>query len=292
MKIKVNRHAKSFLKVLLSVAALYFVYTKIDIREVMSVYKQSKPFYLIFAVLFFVISKLIAAYRLNRFLRAINIFIAEAANIRLYLLGMFYNLFLPGGIGGDGYKIYLLNKNFNVKTRRIFWAILFDRLNGVLALVILATVFFYFLDGLTPWKQFMWLIVPAGIFLFYFVIKRFFAYFRGVIVPGTFQSIMVQVSQAISAFFIMLALGITTNYAEYLFLFLLSSIIAMLPFTIGGIGSREIAFLFGSRVLMLETGTSIALSLMFYLITLFVSFFGIFLSFNPGRILLSGKPSD
>jgi len=26
---------------------------------------------------------------------------------------MFYNLFLPGGIGGDGYKIYLLNKLSN-----------------------------------------------------------------------------------------------------------------------------------------------------------------------------------
>jgi hypothetical protein len=28
-------------------------------------------------------------------------------NLRLYFLGLFYNVLLPGGIGGDGYKIFM-----------------------------------------------------------------------------------------------------------------------------------------------------------------------------------------
>ncbi|MFW5780952.1 MAG: lysylphosphatidylglycerol synthase transmembrane domain-containing protein [Bacteroidota bacterium] len=285
MKLKINRHVKSFIKVILSFAALYFVYTKIDIKEVINVYRQSNPFFLVIALLFFTISKIIAAYRLNGYLKAIDIFISETANLRLYLLGMFYNLFLPGGIGGDGYKIYLLNRHFNVKARRIFWAIFFDRLNGVLALVILATLFFYFLGGLVMVKWFLWILIPLGIFVFYYIIRRFFSYFRKIVMPGTFQSLLVQVSQTLSAFFIMLALGIDNYHVAYLFIFLLSSIIAMMPVTIGGIGSREIAFLYGAKMLALNTSVSVALSLMFYLITLLVSFFGIFLSFKPEHIL-------
>ena len=67
---------------------------------------------------------------------------------------------------------------------------------------------------------------------------------------------------------------------EYLFLFLISSIVAMLPITIGGAGSREITFLFGSGILQLDENTSITLSLIFYFITLFTSFWGVFFSFK------------
>ncbi|MCF8302219.1 MAG: hypothetical protein K9I94_03010 [Bacteroidales bacterium] len=39
---------------------------------------------------------------------------------------------------------------------------------------------------------------------------------------------------------------------EYLFVFLLSSIVAAFPITISGIGSREITFYFGARLMGLD----------------------------------------
>ncbi len=78
--------------------------------------------------------------RLNIYFSAIDLKLKEKTNLQLYLLGMFYNLFLPGGIGGDGYKIYLLQKNYQTGTKRILGAVLSDRISGMVALVVLALI--------------------------------------------------------------------------------------------------------------------------------------------------------
>jgi glycosyltransferase 2 family protein len=49
------------------------------------------------------------------FLKCTWVNIPEKHIIQLYLLGIYYNLFLPGGIGGDGYKIYLLKQKIKIK---------------------------------------------------------------------------------------------------------------------------------------------------------------------------------
>ena len=72
------------------------------------------------------------------------------------------------------------------------------------------------------------------------------------------------------------------NLEGYLFVFLISSMVAVLPLTIGGIGSREVTFMLGAQWLGLDLNLSIALSLLFYLITAFTSFWGIIYSIGPG----------
>ncbi len=62
---------------------------------------------------------------------------------------------------------------------------------------------------------------------------------------------------------------------DYIFVFLVSSIVATIPFTIGGLGAREVTFLYGAKLMGLNLDVSIALSFSFYLITAFTSFWGI-----------------
>ena len=83
--------------------------------------------------------------------------------------------------------------------------------------------------------------------------------------------------QVISAFLILAAIGITANQVAYSVLFLISSFVSILPFTIGGLGSREFTFLIGYEYFDIEESYSIALSLLFTLITMVVSFGGIFM---------------
>lgn len=280
MKIRISKPVQTAIKIILSVGALLFVFTKIHIQEVLAIYKESNLLYLGVAILLFSLSKFIAAFRLNRFFHAIEIKLPEIFNLRLYMLGMFYNLFLPGGIGGDGYKIYLLNRNHNVKAGKIFWAVFHDRLSGVVALFCLAVILSLFIqiDILENYKLWVWILIPSGILVLYFIIRKFFSYFRSIYFKTTSLSLMVQLIQTLCAYFIFIAIGGSGNLTGYLFVFLISSIVAMLPFTVGGIGSRELTFLYGSIFLELNENLSIAMSLMFYLITAFVSFFGIYFS--------------
>jgi uncharacterized membrane protein YbhN (UPF0104 family) len=74
------------------------------------------------------------------------------------------------------------------------------------------------------------------------------------------------------------------NTSGYIFVFLVSSIVAAMPITIGGIGSREITFLLGAEIMHLNISNSIALSLLFYIITAVVSLGGGYYSIKSDRL--------
>lgn len=286
MKISLNKFLKTLLKVVISFAALYFVFTKIEFAQVLGIYKEANILWLTLALISFVFSKFIAALRLNKFFNSIEVYLSELQNLKLYLLGMFYNLFLPGGIGGDGYKIFVLNKKFDIATKKIFWSVLVDRLSGVFALFSLSVVLFYFINiefsfNILP---LVWLLIPLGFAFFYLALKKITPYFKDLIVKTSLMSVLVQVSQLLTAFFILKALGVDELQFRYLFVFLISSIVAMLPISIGGMGLRELTFLYGSQFLFLDEGSSVAISLLFYLITAFVSLTGIYYSIRTERI--------
>ena len=119
------------LKLLLSGLLLFLVFSRIPFREVWEVVNGAKPAYLTGALLAFTLSKWLSARRLNAYFHRIAIPLSQSSNLKLYLLGMFYNLFLPGGIGGDAYKGYLLNRVFKTPPKRLAQALLLDRLSGL-----------------------------------------------------------------------------------------------------------------------------------------------------------------
>lgn len=286
MKARTGRILKTFLKISISLVALIFVFSKIEINTVLRVFKNSDIFLLILALISFILSKWIAAYRLNIFFAGIEVVITGIQNLRLYLLGMFYNLFLPGGIGGDGYKIYILHKRTEVRTGKIFWAVLTDRLSGVFALFSLAILLGYFIELNTDfnYKYILWIAIPVGAIIFYLVIRKFASYLTAYLTKTSILSVFVQSLQLLSAFLIFRALGGVDSESEYLFIFLISSIVAMFPVSIGGVGLRELTFLYGSRFLFLDEGLSVAMSLTFYLITVFTSFWGIYYSIRTEKV--------
>jgi len=249
----------------------------------MEIISSSNLLYLFFAFLLFVFSKTVAAFRLNNFFRSIEIHISESYNFKLYLLGMFYNLFLPGGIGGDGYKIYLLNKKFDVKVKSLFWAVFFDRLSGMLVVFCLAIVFSYFVSYQITYKSLIWILIPVAVYAFYLFMKFIKRDFLSAFTKTTLHSLVVQLSQVLAAYLILRAIGVEDSKPEYLFVFLISSIVYAFPLTIGGMGSRELTFFYGAQLLSLDMDRSIALSLVFYIMTAIMSLSGIYYSFNTKK---------
>jgi len=282
VKSKLKPFFKVLLKLAITITALWYVFSKIELQQVLETIARSNLLYLSGALLLFVFSKALSSLRLHRYLACIGINISQRSNMKLYLLGMYYNLFLPGGIGGDGYKIYLLNKRSDVATRRIFWAVMMDRIIGVVALFCLAVILFCFVPGMQTYAWYAWLLVPLSILTTYLIFRRFFEYLLPVFRVTNLQSLVVQLLQLLAALLILLSLRVTGSLESYLFVFLTSSIVAVLPLTIGGIGSREFTFMLGAQWLGLDLNLSIALSLLFYLITAFTSLWGIVYSMGPG----------
>jgi glycosyltransferase 2 family protein len=283
---------KASVKILLSAAALYYVFTKIEVRDVIAIFSNVNYFILLLAMIFFIISKVISAWRLNYYFDAAGTKLETRSNLKLYLLGMYYNLFLPGGIGGDGYKIYLLNKKFNKKVKHLFWGVMLDRINGVFALYLLALAMVPFLGFGSLCSASSLMLIIISILLYVILNRQFLKLYYPVILSTTLLSFVVQIMQLIAALLILFANDSFDDTIAYLFLFLVSSIVAALPFTIGGVGSREITFLFGAKLLNLDINLSIALSLLFYIITLVVSLGGIYFSLNEKALCLKQSGSS
>ena len=91
-------------------------------------------------ILIFNLSKFFCAIRLNKFFKQDGVFISEKESLKLYYKGMFYNIMLPGGIGGDGYKGYYLHNTLQVPVKNLVRPILWDRITGAVSIVILIFV--------------------------------------------------------------------------------------------------------------------------------------------------------
>lgn len=273
---------KTLLKLILTGLALYLVFRKIDTEQLLQLVKTIQWVWLIPAILLFVLSKVFTALRLNQYFRNIGLQISEKLNLRLYLIGMFYNLFLPGGIGGDGYKVYLLNKHFKTPIKKLLQSALLDRLGGLVAIVFLLLVLFLLVDiqmdflETEVWKGLM----IAGLLFtipgFWLLQKLFFKDFLPSFWSANAWSMAGQIAQLICAWFILWSLGITENILAYQLVFLLSSIVAVLPLTIGGMGARELVFIYAHTYAGIEETTAVAFSLIFFLITATVSLMGAF----------------
>ena len=293
---------KTLLKFAVTAAALYFVTRKIEVADILELYRQSNLAYILSALIVFVLSKLVSAYRLNLYFTAIDLKLRNKTNLQLYLLGMFYNLFLPGGIGGDGYKIYLLQKNYQTGTKKIFGAVLADRISGMVALVILALIGLSFLDFqvISHWQivtapfsifkfqlsifNLSFLLIPLVFLAYYFFIKYIYPYFLKINLLTFGYGFIVQLLQVLCAWLLLLALGETENHPSYLVIFLVSSAVAVLPISIGGVGVRELTFLYGSQLLNVDINIAVGISFLFYMITAVVSSGGLYFVFRPVKL--------
>lgn len=272
-----TQYFKLIIKVAVTATALFFVFRKIPFLETFAVIKNASFHYLLLGFLFFNLSKVIAAFRLEVFYEAIDVTIGKIINLKLYYLGMFYNLFLPGGIGGDGYKVYLLKQNSRSRTKQLITTTLVDRLSGLAALAFLAGIISLPINLPNTWyftfgKFFL---IVASFMTLWLLIHLIFPYLKKVFIKTAFQSLGVQVAQLICAVFILKALGVEGQFFEYLLLFLVSSAVSVLPFTIGGVGARELVFLYGYELLAIEATSALAFTLLFFAITALSSLLGL-----------------
>ncbi len=277
---------KLLAKVAVSLGALAFVFSNIEWPQVREAFANLKLIWLVPSLLLFAISKVFSAIRLTYFFACIPLKINQLYNLRLAWVGMFYNLFLPGGIGGDAYKVFVLHRQQGTDLKKLGAAVLLDRINGVVALGFLACLGLVFIDrSLLP--NYWWVLSLTGAFLafplYYLGTTLLFQTFKHEFWRPLVLSLLTQGSQVVAAFFILGALGVELQVLEYLVLFLVSSIVAVLPFTIGGVGARELTFILGHDLLQIDQNTAVTFSLLFFLITLTVSAVGGFLSAEKGN---------
>ncbi len=278
-------------KIILSCAALYYVFSKIDFTEVGQAMINAKIGWLIIALVIFSLSQIVASKRLLVLFKLADSKITFIQNLKLYWLGLFYNLFLPGGVGGDGFKIYLINKYEEIKLKKIVGSILSDRISGLVIIVVLILCLISFLPLQYSFLQFSWILIPFVFLAYYLFLQLFYKYLKPGFLQTLFWSMLNQFGQMLAVVAILFALNafkIELLYS-YFFLFFLSAIAGALPITLGGIGAREFVFMWGATLWNINPSVVVSLSLLFYIVSAISALPGLLFVLKPASIIKSDK---
>ncbi|MBD1387708.1 flippase-like domain-containing protein [Mucilaginibacter rigui] len=275
---------KVVLKFAVTVALLYYVFSKVPLQKVKLRLMHANYWWMFAALVCFFASIVMSSWRLSSFFKSIKLKLDPRFNFRLYLLGLFYNFLLPGGIGGDGYKIYLLNKNYKLPAKKVFWAIMFDRLSGLWAIGLITVMLIFLIPQID-----VHIGIPLGIFItasaiYYFVAYKFFRDYTHYFWQAHLKAVAVQALQVTAIVFILFGQDFTGKFSPYLLSFLISALATIIPISVGGAGIRETVFQQLSRVFPMDIDLAVFLPISFYLISIIVALSGVYYVLRPSRL--------
>ncbi|TAL45402.1 MAG: flippase-like domain-containing protein [Chitinophagaceae bacterium] len=276
-----SKTLKLLLKIAVTVLCFWYISRKINFADARDALLKADWWFLLLAIGSFMFSKLLSSFRLNIYFKNIDIHLSQWKNIKLYWLGMFYNLFLPGAISGDAYKVILLTRKYDISYKKTTAAVLLDRFSGLLALGLILSAYGVIVLDNNLYDAILItgsVLAVLGLFLFVrFFLKDFLPGFW----PTFLWGIAVQVFQVVCVYCILLALHLPLQQSEWIFIFLVAAVISVIPISLGGgLGTREVVFIEGAKYFSLDPHIAVVISLLFYLSNMLSSVWGVYFVFH------------
>ncbi len=283
MKISTPQYLPTLLKLILSAACLWYALTKPNWAQILQAWKRIDPAWIMLAMGVYTSSKILASIRLNVNFRLIDLTLTETVNLRLYWLGMLYNLLLPGAITGDAYKVMILGKNPGTSRRALAMAVLLDRFSGLLSLLLFISLLAF---TLLPYSFITTSLLIGSLLLIpssYFAIRWLLPKQAGGFGKTYWLGASVQALVLLTVYLLLLSIGINTHTGKYLLVFLTAAALSVLPISVGGgLGIREFASIQGAQWMGLPIEETLLLSLLFYGVTVLTAL--------PGSIYIFRSP--
>ncbi len=277
-----KKYCTVFLKCTLAFAALYIVYQKADINQIVSHIQGVEYPYIILSFVVLNAAQIVSAFRMRYYFESAGQPCSRYFAIALYYIGMFFNTLLPGGIGGDGYKIWAMSKLEHFPKMTSFRLMLSNRASGLFLLLLLTFLLAFFSPSLMAYPYALWLLLACILLVIpgYFISARWLLKEKPqVALEAAKYSFVIQGCCLLSALLLFIGMGMDMSHIDntlhYLILFMISSIVSVLPISIGGVGLREITFLYGAEHLQLNPSFGIAFSLVYFAINTVLSLGGL-----------------
>jgi len=134
-----KRAGKLLLKVILSVGILVYLLSHVSLASFWKTLLDARHNYLILAFLLYIIGQVLSAYKWRLLAKTLGFRRKFKRFLAYYFIGMFFNLFFLGSIGGDVGKAYLLAGKRDSRMRAGY-SILAERFTGGMALVTIAVI--------------------------------------------------------------------------------------------------------------------------------------------------------
>lgn len=283
---KFKRPLLLVLKILCSAGALYLLFHQLDMPRLLALFRSAQWEWIVVAFLMLNLAQLASALRMRFYFMAEKRILSVRYSIILYYIGMLFNMVLPGGIGGDGYKAYMLKRDHRFPLRTSIRLMISGRANGLLFLVLIGLGFGAVsstLPALLPYPLPLLLLAALVTIICYSQLSRILLKEKvETQIQASAYSFAVQALVAVCAACLFQSLNTSYPWAQhgyapdYMMLFMISSFVSVLPISVGGIGLRELTFFYGTQLLGLNGEAGVAAALLYFAVNVCASLIGLF----------------
>ncbi|MFZ5876629.1 MAG: lysylphosphatidylglycerol synthase transmembrane domain-containing protein [Nitrospirota bacterium] len=272
------------LKLTVTVGLLVYLFTRIELESVARLMAAAAWGWVVAAFLLYLALQGLCAWRWLLLARVLNLDGTWSRFVRYYYVGMFFNLFLPTGVGGDVYRCYYVARSA-ADWRRAIISVLADRGVGfgtMCAIAATATLIFGRVS-LPSWMA--WALAGGMVALVVLLAVGLLAargplaslrasaplvieFFRR---PGTLAfvaglSFLLQGLVVVVTIFNAMALGLDVPLAFYFILIPLIAVATMIPVSLNGLGVREGAFVFFMAQVGVPEAQALSLALLWLVV--------------------------
>jgi uncharacterized membrane protein YbhN (UPF0104 family) len=270
-------------KVAVSVLVLYLVFRGTDLAKISGHLAGSRKPLWTAAFLLMVLSQTISTFRWRILMRVLDFDFPWFRILKIYFTGMFFSLFLPTLVGGDGIKTFYIAGNWR-RVPAALCTLLADRTIGFAAMAVFA------LSGLTAvrgtWP--IWLVygvVLSALFFYAFLLllprlyapllllsrrlreipsERLFVYWKksGETGKAWLLSLGVHLCLVLSHICLGEALALKIPWAAWAVVYPVTAVVGFLPISLGGVGPREAAYVFLIGLFGVSRETALSLGIM------------------------------
>lgn len=271
------------LRLIVTALLIWLVSMRVDLMEIAAIFRTANAGWLAGAILIYGISLVISSHRSSIYLSGIGIKLSHWEALGLYLKGTVYNVLLPGGVGGDGYKILILRSTDGPTVKKIFQAFFFERLSGLWAICALLCILNGTLDTPLLPPVWAWSVVGLGTIAYFFVMRRFFAEHAGYFVRTHLISLGIQSLVSVSVLCILKSQPLPFAFGPYLMSFHGSTIFSILNIGLSGLGVREFAMGYAAQMLQNDAALSVFVASAFWLVSTATAIPGLGFLFSRGK---------
>ncbi|TMA65960.1 MAG: flippase-like domain-containing protein [Deltaproteobacteria bacterium] len=292
------------LKVVVSGGLLAYLLSRIHPERFLQTFATAKFSYIGLAMLVYLVTQGFSAVRWTALARPLGIKTPFKAMLRYYLIGMFFNLFAPGTVGGDVSRVYYLVRDedmraqgHSVTTVHATMSVLMDRAIGMVVLVWLGTAgLLLFPDYAVPHTaRVATFLLSVGLLLGALItpllrrllpedghhllvkLRLMFRSYRThwrALLEAALLSLVVHLIQAWIHVLMGRALDLNVPYSFAIIVYPLVGTFAAIPISLNGLGLREGGYIFLLAVIGIGNEKGIAFGLLLFLVVALDSLIG------------------
>lgn len=296
MRFKINKKFLFSIKLIVSIGLITYLIFLVDWSRAFKILKGAQIVYLVIGFLLWIFGIFFASLRWHIILKDNNVEFPIFKSYKAYLRGMFYNIFLPGVVGGDVVRVGICTFQTECKLATATSSVLIERIFGILSLFIfLLVVYTIFFDkvlagiGVRPVRYLMLIglfflvIIIFSVLLrhklmkwlsgrdlnkllsfFYVSIEAFCSVRLRTLLIVLLLSSVFQSFDIFSCFIFGKALGIELPLPVFFGVVPLVYFATVMPISLGGLGVREGTFVFLLSKFGVGTTEVITLSFLAY----------------------------